>query len=197
MSTSRDPLLRHVACCVDASASGSSAVERTQALCGDVGRLSIVHVAPHPLLFDEVDGALVPSAADINVARRQWLERLVGRAPGTSGVFLEGLPGPEICAWAAANGVDLIVAAAHAHGVRRIAALGSVTRYLVDRAPCSVLVLRANGVTGSAAPSAPCSAERLPGTPDHEHGGVRPVRHALADAAERRRPAEAPRSDHE
>jgi nucleotide-binding universal stress UspA family protein len=133
---------RHVACCVDDSPSAPSAVERARELCGDGSRLSIVHVAPRPLLFDEVDGTLVPSPADINVARRRRLDRLVRQAPGTSGVFLEGLPGPEICAWAAASGVDLIVAAAHDQHFRRMAALGSVTRYLVDRAPCSVLVLR-------------------------------------------------------
>jgi nucleotide-binding universal stress UspA family protein len=148
------PHFRHVACCVDDSPSAPSSIARARELCGDGSRLSIVHVAPRPLLFDEVDGTLVPSPAAITVARRRGLARLVRGAPGSSGAFLEGLPGPEICAWAAANGVDLIVAAAHDRGLLRVAALGSVTRYLVDRAPCSVLVLRGSGGEGMTTPPA-------------------------------------------
>lgn len=133
---------RHIACCIDDSPSADAAVARALELweAGD-GRLSLVHVAPHALLVDYIDGTPVPSAADINVRQRDWLAARAATVPGATPVFLEGLPGPEICRWAAESDVDLLVAGAHGGGWP-MAVLGSTTRRLVDHAPCSVLVVR-------------------------------------------------------
>lgn len=108
------------------------------------GVLSLVHVAPVPLIVDTVDGAVVASPRDINAVERSWLEALARETPGAEAVFLEGQPGPEICCWAESAGADLLVAARH-HGGWKAAILGSVTRHLVDHAPCPVLVVRPDG----------------------------------------------------
>jgi nucleotide-binding universal stress UspA family protein len=141
---------RHIACCIDESPAADAAVARAVELRDlEEGRLSLVHVAPHALLVDYIDGTPVPSPADINVREREWLEARAADVPGATPVFLEGLPGPEICRWAEQADVDLLVAGAHGGGWP-MAVLGSTTRRLVDHAPCSVLVIRGTADLGAA-----------------------------------------------
>jgi nucleotide-binding universal stress UspA family protein len=136
------PAFRHIGCCIDDSPAAELVLAQARALWrpGEA-RLSLVHVAPHPLLFESVEGTTVPSPADINSAERGWLDARARQTPGAVAVFLEGLAGPEICRWAASSDVDLLVAAARGAGWTA-ALLGSVTRYLVGHAPCPVLVVR-------------------------------------------------------
>ena len=138
------PLYRHIGCCIDDSPAAEVALAHARAPWSPgQARLSLVHVAPHPLLFEAIDGSTVPSPADINSTDRAWLEARARETPGAVPVFLEGLAGPEICRWAMASEVDLLVAAAR-HGGWATAVLGSVTRHLVDHAPCPALVVREN-----------------------------------------------------
>jgi nucleotide-binding universal stress UspA family protein len=118
--------LRHIACCVDDPDAAAIVVGQARELRGADARLSIVHVAP----------------ADAGDERRGWLDALVRDLPDAEAVVLGGVPGPEICDWADAAGADLLVAAPHDRTLRQRVALGSVTRHLVDRAPCPVLVAR-------------------------------------------------------
>ena len=137
-----EPLYRHIGCCMDDSVAAALALAHARALWipGRV-RLSLVHVAPRPLIFESAGGSEVPSPRDINSTQRAWLERRAREIPGSVPVLLEGLPGPEICRWAADGDVDLLVAGARGAGWTT-AVLGSVTRHLVDHAPCPVLVVR-------------------------------------------------------
>jgi nucleotide-binding universal stress UspA family protein len=134
----------HVGCCVDGTPAAQVAIAHARDLWtpGD-GVLSIVHVAPRPLIMETVDGEEVPSPRDISSRERIWLEGLAKGVPGAEPVLLGGLPGPEICRWAAAAGVDVLVCARH-HGPVGSVVLGSVARHLVDHAPCPVLVVRQN-----------------------------------------------------
>lgn len=142
---SRSPY-RRIGCCVDDTPASMVALDQARALWEPGGAaLSLVHVAPLPLIVDTVDGAEVASPRDINAVQRAWLEALAHEVPGAQPVFLEGLAGPEICRWADEAGADLLVAARH-HGGWEAAVLGSVTRHLVDHAPCPVLVVRPDGV---------------------------------------------------
>jgi universal stress protein F len=136
------PLYRHIGCCIDDSPVAEVALAHARALWSPgQARLSLVHVAPHPLLFESVDGSTLPSPADMNSIERGWLHARAREIPGAVPVILEGLAGPEICRWAAASEVDLLVAAARGAGWTS-AVLGSVTRHLVGHAPCPVLVVR-------------------------------------------------------
>lgn len=145
----RTPFL-HVGCCVDGTPAADVAIAHARDLWapGET-TLSIVHVAPRPLIMETVDGAEVPSPRDINSTERAWLTALVAGVPGAEAVLLEGSPGPEICRWAAEAGVDLLVCARH-HGALGSVVLGSVARHLVDHAPCPVLVVRQNAADGRA-----------------------------------------------
>jgi nucleotide-binding universal stress UspA family protein len=136
------PLYRHIASCIDDSPAAEVALAHARALWspGRV-RLSLVHVAPRPLIFESANGSAVPSPEDINSTRRAWLHARARETPGSVPVLLEGLPGPEICRWAATGDVDLLVAGSRGAGWTT-AVLGSVTRHLVDHAPCPVLVVR-------------------------------------------------------
>ena len=136
------PLYRHIACCIDESPAAEVALAHARGLWSPgQSRLSLVHVAPRPLIFESVDGADVPSPQDISSIQRAWLDARARAIRGALPVVLEGLPGPEICRWAMASDVDLLVAGARGAGWTA-ALLGSVTRYLVDHAPCPVLVVR-------------------------------------------------------
>ena len=53
-----------------------------------------------------------------------------------------GEPGPVICALAEEQDVDLIVVGTHDRGLWSRMWFGSVSRHVVDHAPCSVLVVR-------------------------------------------------------
>jgi nucleotide-binding universal stress UspA family protein len=136
------PPYRHIACCIDDSPAAEVALAQARALWSPAQtRLSLVHVAPRPLIFESANGSAVPSPEDINSTQRAWLDARARKIPGATPVLLEGLPGPEICGWATASGVDLLVAGARGAGWTA-AVLGSVTRHLVDHAPCPVLVVR-------------------------------------------------------
>jgi nucleotide-binding universal stress UspA family protein len=136
------PPYRSIGCCVDETAASMTALAHARELwVPGEGVLSLVHVAPVPLIFDTADGAAAVSPRDINAVERSWLEALARDTPGCEAVFLEGLAGPEICRWAESAGADLLVAARH-RGGWGAAILGSVTRHLVDHAPCPVLVVR-------------------------------------------------------
>jgi nucleotide-binding universal stress UspA family protein len=136
------PLYRHIGCCIDDSPAAELALEHARALWSPgQTRLSLVHVAPHPLVFESVDGAEVPSPRDMSSIERAWLGARAREIPGAVPVFLEGLPGPEICRWAEAEEVDLLVAATRGAGWTA-AFLGIVARHLVDHAPCPVLIVR-------------------------------------------------------
>ena len=138
------PLYRHIGCCIDDSPGAELALAHARALWSPgQAHLSLVHVAPHPLLFESIDRSTVPSPVDINSTERAWLDARAREIPGAMPVLLEGLAGPEICRWAATSGVDLLVAAAGGGGWAT-AVLGSVTRHLVDHAPCPALVVREN-----------------------------------------------------
>ncbi len=136
------PRYRQIGCCIDDSPAGEAALAHARDLWSPGETvLSLVHVAPRPLVFDSVDGSQVVSARDINAVERAWLTARVREVPGAAAVLLEGPPGPEICRWAEVSGVDLLVSARYHGGVERVIT-GSVTRYLVDHAPCPVLVVR-------------------------------------------------------
>jgi nucleotide-binding universal stress UspA family protein len=53
-----------------------------------------------------------------------------------------GEPGATICAVAAAEHADLIVVGSHGKGAWKQALLGSVSRHVVHRAPCPVMIVR-------------------------------------------------------
>lgn len=136
------PLYRHMGCCIDESPAAALALAHARALSGaGQARLSLVHVAPHPLVFGSGDASTVPSPEDISSTERAWLDARAREVPGATPVFLQGLAGPEICRWAATSEVDLLVAGAGG-GALATVMLGNVTRHLVDHAPCPVLVVR-------------------------------------------------------
>jgi nucleotide-binding universal stress UspA family protein len=129
---------RHVACCVDGAAGDEAAVAVGRALAGEDGRLSVVHVArgPLPELVGGPRGEADPAAG----ARR--LAEAAAEAIGAEPVILQGVPGPAICRWAEDAGADLLVVASRHPGRWGMSVLGTVTRHVVDHAPCAVLVVR-------------------------------------------------------
>ena len=138
-----EPVYRHIAVCVDRSAAANAALAEAQRLhdAAPGGRLSIVHVAPWPLLYTDEGGAWAPDPADIASAARSWLDETVSGIPGAEGVLLDGYPPAVVCDWAGEHGVDLLVAASHRGLVERVL-LGSFAGYLVRNAPCAVLLTR-------------------------------------------------------
>jgi nucleotide-binding universal stress UspA family protein len=151
------PPFPHIACCIDDSRASEEALARALALRDATGAdLTLVHAGPFPLLVDEVDGVQVVRREDLNADARAWLERRGREVPGAATAFLEGLAGPAICEWAGENDVDLLVTGA-GHGRLEGLLLGSVSRHVVDHAPCPVLVVR----RGSPRRAAPRRAVRV------------------------------------
>ena len=133
---------QHVAVCMDHSPASDAALDHAVNLVGAGGAdLSMVHVGPYPLLTEDVEGTTVARREDLNAASRRWIEERAATVSGARAVFLEGSAGPAICAWAEAEGVDLLVLGAH-HGWRERILLGSVSSHVVNHAHCPVLVVR-------------------------------------------------------
>lgn len=143
-----DIAYRHIAVCVDHSEASDAALVEARALhaAGSSGTLTIVHVAPSPLLYAGEAGAWAPDPEDVASAARAWLDSVVVGVPEGEGVLLEGYPPAAVCDWASASGVDLLVASSHRGLVERVL-LGSFAGYLVRNAPCSVLLTRPAGGT--------------------------------------------------
>lgn len=133
----------HIAVCIDRSdaADGALAEARRLHAAQGGGRLSLVHVAPWPLLYTGEAGAWVPDPEDIASAAREWLAKIATDVPEGEQVLLDGYPPAAVCEWAAQAGVDLLVAASHRGLVERVL-LGSFAGYLVRHAPCAVLLTR-------------------------------------------------------
>lgn len=91
--------------------------------------------------------AIAQKEAETNMEQtRQWLEAYVHQAE-SMGLEADwdwrlGEAGPEICAAAAHGGVDLVMLGRRGRrGVQEVL-LGSVSNYVMHRAPCSVLVVQ-------------------------------------------------------
>lgn len=133
----------HMAVCIDRSDASLATLAEARALRAALGpgRLSIVHVAPWPLLYTGEAGAWAPDPADIESAAREWVEGIAADVSEGEPVLLDGYPPAAVCEWADHHDVDLIVAASHRGLVERVL-LGSFAGYLVRHAPCSVVLTR-------------------------------------------------------
>jgi nucleotide-binding universal stress UspA family protein len=136
---------------IDGSDPARRAAEAARELLGASHRWELVAaVSPHgdrddgvlgrfdrPRLSDEV------IAGHVREAEAVTLE--VGRELELDGeVRVEtGEPGPVICETAARLGADLIVVGSQGHGVIERGLLGSVSRHVIEQAPCPVFVDRA------------------------------------------------------
>jgi nucleotide-binding universal stress UspA family protein len=132
----------HVACCVSDSPSGRAALREALALRDEKGgRLSLLHAGPYPLAVQTIDGRTSYRREDLNAAAREWLRRRAAGIPGAEPVFLTGSLGPATCEWARRAGADLIVIGGGSGRMTGLRA-GSAVHHLLERAPCSVLVVR-------------------------------------------------------
>lgn len=137
-----DAPFRHIACCLDDSDAARRALGEARRLRGfGAGRLTLLHVVEFPIPYATGMGGWVPNPVDLTDVAKGWLDGVVAEVPEATGVVLEGHPAGEVCDWAAANAVDLLVCAGHRNLAARIT-LGSFAHYLVNHAPCPVLVLR-------------------------------------------------------
>jgi nucleotide-binding universal stress UspA family protein len=139
MSASGHP---HIACCVSDSPSGRASLDEAVALRDETGgRLSLLHAGPYPLAEQTIGGRTSFRREDLNAPARDWLRRRAAGIPGAEPVSLTGSLGPAACEWARRAGADLIVIGA---GSGRMAGLlpGGAVHHLLERAPCSILVVR-------------------------------------------------------
>jgi nucleotide-binding universal stress UspA family protein len=90
-----------------------------------------------PEVTEEVDEALTDEA-------RQWLDATVEAVGGSAEcLLLHGDPAAEICRVAKEGAFDLVVLGSHGFGFVKRVLLGSVSHYVLQHAPCPVLVVRA------------------------------------------------------
>ncbi len=136
------PSYAHIGCCIDDSPAGARALEAAVGLWrASQGKLSLVHVGPFPLEVQTIDSVSVFRRTDLNAGARAWLRRRARDVPQAVPVFLQGVRGPAVCAWAEGAGADLLVVGS---GSGRMAGIrpGGFVHHLVEHAPCPVLVVR-------------------------------------------------------
>jgi nucleotide-binding universal stress UspA family protein len=134
---------QHIAVCMDDSPAARQALaEAIRLRAFSPGRLTVLHSVEHiplPALVNE-GAAWYPDAVEYEDRARGWLAD-IARGAGAEWVLLHGYAAEAVTAWAARNGVDLLVAAAHRGVVDRVL-LGSFAVYLARHAPCAILLIR-------------------------------------------------------
>lgn len=132
----------HIAVCIDDSEASMRALAEARRLRAlGPGRLSLVHVAPAPLMFRRGGEGWEPDPRDLNRVAARWLEEVAASVPEGEPVLSVGHPPTAVVEWAREARPDLLVAAAHRGPVERIL-LGSFAGHLAHHAPCSVLLVR-------------------------------------------------------
>lgn len=155
---------RHIACCIDEDEVARAVLAEALVFAqfeSDVA-LSVVHVlAPDLHVYPH---GITWSRTVVGAAVDAWLGSQAAKLPNAQPVLLKGPDTARtVCAWAAATGVDLLIAGRH-HGRFERTVLGSFTGYLAYHASCATLLAR---------PSAPSRA--VPSRPEpwtelaHEH----------------------------
>jgi nucleotide-binding universal stress UspA family protein len=86
----------------------------------------------------DADGVLALTAAALGSVP---VEQLIVEGTGNAGT--------AICALAAESGFDLVVVGSHGRGLIARVFMGSVSTYIVNHAPCPVLVVRASTAISS------------------------------------------------
>lgn len=139
-----------VCCCIDGTDARHEALALARAA-ADGGTLHVLHVTDgRGLMRPEAP----PGSARGTEGLRAWVAAGAAGVGGTA-VLLEDEDAVRATArWAAAEGVDLVVAAAH-HGSLERAVVGSFSADLARAAPCPVLVARP-GVAPAIAAAAAC-----------------------------------------
>lgn len=117
------------------------AMDLARSLSAELVVVSVIDPAADP-----VTGLRATRIDRLREARLEAAQALVarGRIEGVRVSFLvwEGAPGEAIVEAAASEQVDLIVVGSHGRGGMGRFLLGSVSDYVVRRAPCPVLVVR-------------------------------------------------------
>lgn len=131
-----------IACFIDRDPASDAILAEAAALrAQSPGELHVVHVAVAPwALYAGVHGMSVPSL-ELAEAAYTWLDERLPDVPGAVGRVIEGWPPRAACVYAADNGIDLIVGAAHRGLVQRTM-LGGFAAYVAYHAPCAVLLVR-------------------------------------------------------
>jgi nucleotide-binding universal stress UspA family protein len=142
--------IRTVAVAYDGETESVEALAKGEALARDHGarlRLLAVHEPPGTA----VDEAVLEAHDNAKEQLEKDIARIVKDLPAelqASAELLIGRAGKTLVA-ACGDGVDLLVAGSRCYGPLHGALVGSVSRYLVDHAPCSVLIVP----RGSSAPA--------------------------------------------
>ena len=152
------PAYAHLACCIDDSAAARSGLSEARRLLesGAAGRVTLVHVVPPPPLRDVIVGTVAtafggtPLQEDYEAEHeeaRLWLETVGAGLPAAERVLLvsggDDSPAGEVCKWAEANSVDLLLTGVHSGALERLGLeIGSFSKHLAHHGPCPVLMVR-------------------------------------------------------
>lgn len=128
-----------VAVAYDASPEAEAALEAARGLAGELGAGLVLLAVAEPLLSGTMDSAALDADLQATEQLRVRIEDLAATMGAEARVH-RGDPGSRI-ADACREGIDLLVCGSRAYGPLRAVLLGSVSRHLVDHAPCPVLVV--------------------------------------------------------
>lgn len=148
---------RKIGCCIDDSAAAAEAAGLARLLAnGTGGQLLLVHVAPTPEAWLVGMDGWNSASLDAEQAIREQAGALLNEQAkkiDAEPVLLQGAhAGEAVCAWAADEGCDLLVAAPHSGRLRRTT-VGSFAGYVSVHAPCSVLLARGTLPASASVPS--------------------------------------------
>lgn len=166
---STDPVVRSIAVAYDGGEQSRRALRAAAALAERCSaRLVLIGVSDPP------PGECIPHMADHELERaitkpvRTLIERPAARLLAQGFDVSIRLPtgnAPRAIVAACAEGVDLLVVGSRGYGPMRGALIGSVSRHLVDHAPCPVLVVARHAVLGLVADEAPVPVTGILGVP--------------------------------
>lgn len=176
----------HLLVGLDVYEASDAAIEQAFRLALLVPKTRIDVVWAPPLMAMPFDGSVRP-VTDAPALLRERVqkcvdtfgpERLIEAQTEVNLQILDGRPAQAIARAAFMNGADLVIVGAQDKGALEKLFVGSVSRRLVQEAPCPVLVARprmADAVPAVEAPHPPGHAQRRIGAPHHYHQTTRNV----------------------
>jgi nucleotide-binding universal stress UspA family protein len=135
-----------IAVAYDGGEEARAALRAAQTIAARLGARLLLLAAIEPDAAPAI--ALIGAVTEINERLRERLERVLEQARSSLPPDLDvqtrvarGIGAPALAVAAETEGVDLLVCGSRGYGPLRSVLAGSVSRYLVDHAPCPVIVV--------------------------------------------------------
>ncbi len=126
----------------------SEAIREAKAFDAEVELINVLQYIPEVVLYDN-SMPYVPMEENHELLEDQHLKllkkserRIKDEGIVCSSLLREGVPAPEIITYIKESEIDRVIVGSHGHGALYHLVLGSVSEKIIDKTPCTVVVVK-------------------------------------------------------